>query len=205
ANRRLTREHAIVGTPSYMAPEQLRLLAADHRTDIFLLGVLLYEVASGVHPFETSDATLTMARILVSDPRPLPIASADLDRVIRKCLQKAPEERYQSARDLGIDLERVRSSTRDASGGVPEVVGAARQKSRQAWRAWWRTHQIVMAIAYTVLIIAAGTGLRSGLVDSDALFATIVCAAVVAVMARLHLAFHDRLDPQTTDGRLRSL
>jgi len=201
---RLTRDNVIVGTPSYMAPEQLRCLPVDHRTDIFQLGTLLYELAAGRHPFETSDPTLTMARILVSEPRQQALPSIDLDRIVRKCLQKSPDDRYQSAADLRTDLERVRAGARQRDEVGRPVIEIASGK-RQIWRAPWRIHQLVLSVAYIAMVGAAGVAMRTGILDSDAVFAVIACGATVGIIARLHLVFHERLDPQSTADRLRRL
>ncbi|MDQ2978086.1 MAG: serine/threonine-protein kinase, partial [Acidobacteriota bacterium] len=104
-----TRPGTLFGTPSYMAPEQLRGRPADARSDIFAAGVLLLEMLSGKHPFRRDSEAETMAAILNEDPTELadparPLAPA-LVRLIARCLEKSPEKRFQSARDLALDLE----------------------------------------------------------------------------------------------------
>jgi len=92
---RLTEEGTLLGTPAYMSPEQLRGWDVDCRADIFALGVLLYELGCGVHPFEGSDASSTVARILETEPRDAeelaPAIPSRLLRAIRRCLQKDRE------------------------------------------------------------------------------------------------------------------
>ena len=111
--------HAFAGTIPYMSPEQLRSEDVDLRTDLYSLGVVLYEAATGSRPFEASTPRGTCEAILKSDPRPANQIVTDLppqlDRVIRRALAKSREERYQSAIELGNDLtERVRAGS-DAS------------------------------------------------------------------------------------------
>jgi non-specific serine/threonine protein kinase len=99
----------VMGTVGYMAPEQARGEAADHRSDIFAFGCVLHEMLSGVQPFRRDTLADTMAAILHDDPSALPLGSRRippaLDRIARRCLEKAPAERFQSARDLAFALE----------------------------------------------------------------------------------------------------
>jgi eukaryotic-like serine/threonine-protein kinase len=97
-----------IGTAAYMSPEQARGGRADHRADIFSLGIVLYEMLSGVSPFKRDTATETMTAILREEPPELPDSVASppaLLRILRHCLEKDPEERFQNARDLVFDLE----------------------------------------------------------------------------------------------------
>ena len=101
----------MLGTVGYMSPEQVRGQAVDHRSDIFSLGTILYEMLSGRRAFQRSSAVDTLNAILKEDPpdptetgRPMP---PGLERVVRHCLEKRPEERFQSARDLLFDLETI--------------------------------------------------------------------------------------------------
>jgi Tol biopolymer transport system component len=119
----------VVGTASYMSPEQVRGAAVDCRTDIFSFGTVLYEMLTGVRAFKRDTTAETMTAILHDDPpenppdgRALPPA---LDRIVHHCLEKAPEQRFQSARDMAFDLESITSMT--ASGGIT----AAKQKARK--------------------------------------------------------------------------
>jgi len=100
-----------------MSPEQLEALPVDSRSDIYSLGLVLYELAAGTNPFVGKTPPSTIANILKLDPPPIPqhnpLVPAELDRVLRKCLRKDREERYQSARELYVDLARLR---RDSSG-----------------------------------------------------------------------------------------
>ena len=104
----LTGQGTVLGTLPYMAPEQVEGRPADARTDTFALGVVLYKMITGRAPFQgTSQASLTAA-ILTHEPPPLssriPTTPASLDRVVKKCLSKDPDERWQSANDLASAL-----------------------------------------------------------------------------------------------------
>jgi non-specific serine/threonine protein kinase len=105
---RLTGPHVVLGTAAYMSPEQSLGVAVDHRTDLFSLGVLLYESASGRLPFRGATTMETMDRLRHSEPERLASTKGDLaeefDRVVRKCLAKEPDRRYQSAGELLTDL-----------------------------------------------------------------------------------------------------
>ena len=98
----------VVGTAAYMSPEQARGLRTDHRSDVFSLGIVLYEMLTGFAPFRRSTPAATLGAILHDEPPALisvaPIGPA-LERIVRHCLEKAPEERFQSVRDLIFDLE----------------------------------------------------------------------------------------------------
>lgn len=99
----------VVGTVGYMAPEQVRGQAVDGRTDIFAFGALLYEMLSGQRAFTGETPADTMSAILRSDPPELATLQPDVplavDRIVRRCLEKQPAERFQSARDLGFALD----------------------------------------------------------------------------------------------------
>ncbi|HVG26394.1 MAG TPA: protein kinase, partial [Acidobacteriaceae bacterium] len=102
----------VMGTVSYMSPEQARGLDVDARTDIWSLGVMVYEMAAGRQPFEGETASDVMALILHKEPLPLthslPEVPGELERIVRKALRKDKEERYQTIKDLLIDLRTLR-------------------------------------------------------------------------------------------------
>jgi len=101
----------VVGTAGYLSPEQLRGERATERSDVFALGVVLYEMAMGSNPFQRSNAVETFSAILRDDPPPLDRvgAPAELSFVIGRALAKKPEERFASAQELAADLWRVRA------------------------------------------------------------------------------------------------
>jgi serine/threonine-protein kinase len=136
---RMTLPATIVGTPGYMAPEQLSGQTADARADVFAFGVLLYEYACGVHPFDAPTALATIARVLESEARPIGDRTSNVTlrvaEVIDRCLRKAPSERFSSAAAIVTAL---------ASAGDPR---------RGMHSAWWRTHQYVIGALYIAAAI----------------------------------------------------
>jgi len=127
-----TEPGAILGTVGYMSPEQVRGLAADHRADLFALGVVLYELVSGQRAFRRDTAAETMAAILNEHPpdlrateRPIPAALA---RIIERCLEKSPTARFQTASDLAFALDGLADQSGPAS-----AVGVA-AGPRLVWR-----------------------------------------------------------------------
>jgi serine/threonine protein kinase/Tol biopolymer transport system component len=108
----LTTPGAILGTVPYMSPEQVRGELVDARSDIFSFGVVLYEMLSGRQPFASESAAATASAILTREPAPLvrfsPEVPAELERIVRKALHKDREERYQTIKDLLIDLRSLR-------------------------------------------------------------------------------------------------
>lgn len=104
----LTAQGTILGTFQYMAPEQLEGQDADQRTDIFAFGTVLYEMVTGNKPFQGKSQASLIAAILTSEPPPIvnvqPLTPLALDRVVRKCLAKDPDARWQTARDLHDEL-----------------------------------------------------------------------------------------------------
>src|SRR5271155_3378112 len=110
-----TEAGTVMGTAGYMAPEQVRGAAIDSRTDIFAFGAVLYEMISGQRAFRRDTAAETMTAILKEDPPELgelthPV-SPGLERIVRRCLEKQPEQRFQSAKDLAFALEALSGTT----------------------------------------------------------------------------------------------
>ncbi len=144
AQKDLTREGIIVGTVQYMAPEQLEGKEADARTDIFALGTVLYEMTTGKKAFSGSSRASLMAAILQSEPAAASSAGtnapAALDRVIATALAKDPEKRWQSARDVALQLAAI--------GTAPESLPASRGAGGSAA---WKWAAAALAIALIVL------------------------------------------------------
>jgi len=139
----LTREGTILGTLQYMAPEQVEAKESDARTDIFAFGAILYEMATGRRAFNaTSQATLVAAIMKDQVPSPSatqPLSSPEFDRIVRKCLEKNPDARWQSAGDLADELRWIRLG----ESGARSVVGA-RETARV--RSWWVPLFLILAV-----------------------------------------------------------
>ncbi len=136
ASRPLTQKGTVMGTFQYMAPEQLEGKDADARTDIFALGCVLYEMATGKKAFTGASQASLVSAILRDEPKPIseiaPMAPPALDRLVKTCLAKDPEERWQSARDVMSELRWIGQAGSQA--GAPAVV-VSRRKNREklAW------------------------------------------------------------------------
>jgi serine/threonine protein kinase len=118
----------VMGTPSYMSPEQVRGQPADHRTDIFAFGCVLYEMLSGTKAFRRDTPVESMNAVLKEEPPDLsatnPSAPPALEAVLRRCLEKQPEHRFQSAQDLGFAIEVAATGTqRRAPGDAARTTG----------------------------------------------------------------------------------
>jgi Tol biopolymer transport system component len=135
---KLTSEGSIVGTFQYMAPEQLEGKEADPRTDIFALGEVMYEMATGKPAFAGKSRASLIAAILTNDPPPIsqwqPMTPPALERVVKKCLAKDPDERWQSASDLASELKWIVEGGSSATLPLPGL--AAR---RRPWALWLST------------------------------------------------------------------
>jgi len=154
----LTSEHTaagvVMGTASYMAPEQVRGEAADPRSDIFAFGAVLHEMLSGTRAFRRDTTAETMTAVLKDDPPDLSTRSSDptrpvspaLERIVRRCLEKSPEQRFQSARDLSFALSAL-SGTEASAAVHAAAAGAPRRIS-------WLTG-LVGALA--LIVVAAVT------------------------------------------------
>src|SRR5262249_10479748 len=139
----------VLGTVGYMSPEQVRGLPADHRTDIFSFGAIVYEMLSGRRAFAGGTPADTMSAILNADPAEMIDAAhpvpAMLDRFVRRCVEKNPEERFQSARDIAFNLDAISTTTGHSTGGVAALDVPARLP-----RAW-----VVAALALGLTVGAA--------------------------------------------------
>ena len=158
---RLTREPGTAGTAGYMSPEQAQGLEVDHRSDIFSLGVVLYELFTGQPPF-TGDHDAALAYQIVNvDPAPMSALRPDIDpgieRVVFECLRKDPEERYHSAKEVSRELKSLqRSSGRKTISGVRPVseVAAVRAglRDRESLSPLYRSARLPWIIAGLCLL-----------------------------------------------------
>jgi Tol biopolymer transport system component len=146
ASPNLTQEGSILGTFQYMAPEQLEGRDADARTDIFAFGAVLYEMATGRKAFAGKSQASLISNIMKEEPAPIstiqPMTPPALDRVVRTCLAKDPEDRFQTAHDAKLQLQWVAEGGSQA--GAPAVV-TARRKSRE--RLAWAIAALGIALA----------------------------------------------------------
>jgi eukaryotic-like serine/threonine-protein kinase len=146
----LTQEGTILGTFQYMAPEQLEGKEADARTDIFSFGAVLYEMATGKKAFTAASQASLITAIMSSDPAPIssvqPMTPPALDRVVKTCLAKDPEERWQSAHDVGSELKWIAEGSQ---AGVPAAV-VSRRKNRE--RLAWIIAAALAIVAATAII-----------------------------------------------------
>ncbi|MGA7520980.1 MAG: protein kinase [Acidobacteriaceae bacterium] len=130
----LTTHGKIVGTLQYMSPEQLEGREVDARSDIFSLGAVLYEMATGKRAFEGKTNASVLAAVLTVNPPPItalqPVSPPALERIVRTCLAKDPEERYQDVHDIELELRWI------AEGGTPGSVSASPRRKGRERLAW---------------------------------------------------------------------
>ena len=165
----LTQEGLAVGTVPYMSPEQVRGEGVDHRTDIFSLGVLLYEMASGQRPFGGKSSADLVSAILRDRPPSVTELRAELPhhlgRVLQRCMEKDPEKRFQTAKDVKNELEGLKQEVssgvaRLSSASMPAATSEVSDSSSRK-RLW-----IGLAAAAVIAVLLAMLWMRSG--DSTA-------------------------------------
>ena len=147
----------VVGTVGYMSPEQVTGAPVDHRTDIFAFGAVVYETLTGRPAFSRGSGAETIAAILREDAPELPAAAGvppPLERIMRRCLEKLPGERFHSAHDVGIALEALLDGSATSSGAVALV--------REQTRTPARTGIIASAVAVTAIMAVGALGLVIG-------------------------------------------
>jgi len=148
----LTDPGTVMGTVGYMAPEQVRGQAVDARTDLFALGAVLYEMLSGQRAFRRDTGADTMFAIVKEDPPDLLTARADLspalDRIVRHCLEKNPNERFQTARDVAFALGGLSGSGPSSPREIAREIDGAAARPARVWR-------LRLAIAALCLLVIA--------------------------------------------------
>ena len=154
----------VLGTFGYMAPEQVRGLEVDHRADMFAFGAVLYEMLSGARAFKGETAADTMSAILSKDPPELDTTrlaiSPGLDRIVRRCLEKSPDLRFQSANDLAFALETLAPPSTSSSPAALEAI-APPARSRAAWLPWAVAAVAIAAAAMIAVMAGANPVSRS--------------------------------------------
>jgi serine/threonine protein kinase len=155
----LTTEGAVVGTVPYMSPEQLQGAPVDHRTDLFSLGVLLYELATGERPFIAGNAAALTSSILRDTPPPLVEVREDvpgeLARIVAHCLRKDVRDRYQTARDVYNNLRELYRDSRERAERAARVLELARAGTTR-----WIRHRVRYAAERRGRVLVRSTGAR---------------------------------------------
>jgi tetratricopeptide (TPR) repeat protein len=153
----VTRDGRILGTVQYMSPEQARGVEIDARSDVFSLGIVLYEMITGQAPFHGETITDTLTAILRDEQEPIarfnPQVPVEFERILRRCLEKAPQDRYQTATEVLADLRKLKRMS--DSQPVPLVSDpglAPRRLGRGAWK------RVAGFAAAAVLLVAIGAG-----------------------------------------------
>jgi dipeptidyl aminopeptidase/acylaminoacyl peptidase len=156
---RQTDPGVVLGTVGYMSPEQVRGQEADARSDIFALGVVLYEMVTGKRAFSGDSSVETMNAILKEEPPALQEISREvspaLERIIRHCLEKRPDERFQSVRDVAFDLE---AHTDPSSSGAVDTLDAAEPRPAIRKLAWAAATLLLAGIALAAGMLLGGRG-----------------------------------------------
>jgi len=184
--RTLTVTGTAIGTPGYMAPEQLRAESVDARADVFAFGVIAYELATGQHPFGGGDQA-SVVEHLVGDRSPLShtLQPPALDAIVRRCLRGDRDARFASGAEL---LHALRGVTDGAPGAPSRPLFV-----RTAW--WWKFHQVAVA---TITVISTITfGVRKGYLGKagSGMFLIVLVLATITTTLRLHMWFVSQVHP----------
>jgi len=191
---RLTQDGTTLGTPAYMAPEQIRHQPIDGRADLFAVGALLHELATGTQPFAADTPAATIAQVLEREPAPV---AGPVGSVIRRCLAKDPAARFGSAEAL-----------RDAlAAAAPQPSGATDVSPPEPPRpvlGWWQFHQITTTVAYLALVVSLWA-IRDWMPAPAGLLVVLVAlaAALGSSALRWHLLFTVRWYPGEWAAQLR--
>jgi Tol biopolymer transport system component len=152
----ITNPGVVMGTVGYMSPEQVRGHVADYRSDIFSFGAILHEMITGQRAFRRDTMAETMTAILKEEPQELsesnPNISPSLERIVRRCLEKKPDRRFQSTSDLGFALDSLSASTSSSGRSVPEVATALKPAKGISRR-------LLYAVGLFLLVAGAAAGM----------------------------------------------
>ncbi len=187
---RPTQTGTVLGTPGYMALEQLTGGDVDARTDIFAFGIVAWELATGEHPFGSNPA-LMLAWMMETRPGTLPrqLSNPALDVIVRRCLRVVPAERYASADELLADLRKLATQ----SGAALSVAGAETDRAA-VW--WWQFHQgILTSVDVITPVLAWFARPAPGQPFRTQVFLAVLALATAAVTLRLNLLFTARVHP----------
>jgi len=185
---RLTEAGSALGTPGYMAPEQLSGKEVDARADIFAFGVLTWELATGEHPFGTDPASILARMTELIEGRTTGLTRAlplpGLDRIARRCMRGNPAERYPTAEAVLVDLRALETGSLSAF-SVP--------RHDALW--WWQFHQYVVAVLNAAAPAALWGVRRWASPYGSKLFLVALTLATISVALRLNLSFTSRVHP----------
>jgi serine/threonine protein kinase len=194
---RVTQSGMVTGTPAYMAPEQA-IGKSDFRGDMFSFGLIVFEMVSGVNPFEGATVTETLAKRLVEFEPPSLAAAAkdcprDLDWIVSTCLRKNPLQRFNTTRELSSALSALRDQLYGTRTPTPSSVPAS--SGGDDPMRWWKTHIGIISIVYAAMIYPVWL-VRAWLFGSLGMvvFFAALAAAAVAISLRLHLWFMHEVD-----------
>jgi serine/threonine protein kinase len=181
----ITSQGSILGTLQYMAPEQIEGQEADSRTDLFAFGCVLYEVFTGEKAFDGKTPASLVSAILKDQPTPVslsaPLTSSAVDHLLRRCLEKNPEVRWQSAADIGFELRWIEQTLADgASNGRILVSG--------------RRDRLMTSVTIASLVVAA-----ISLLGAIALWMRVRASTSMSSRAPLHFLLSEQLPAPTAD------
>jgi len=152
----VTRQGSVIGTPAYMSPEQATGDETDGRSDLWALGAILYEMVTGRRAFAADHEQAILLAITTSDPTPIdnlrPDVPAEVQRIIRRCLKRKPQDRYQRAGELVADLKRFRGDPTPA-----EIVTQTLPSAPRARRRWSLKHRVLPLVAALAAVALVAT------------------------------------------------